>query len=285
MSKFWGRNIEIDGSWYATRQALDRETRGAATAVLPNPIRALGVAPNNIVQSYEFQVQQVLRNIETGSSIGRMLMNRINGSSCGLKIVPVGVDEILRNGDTTPVKCGPAKCFRVSTDVVIAFEPTAWNTPRFDVFTQTFRPVTGPIDPNGNFQPEDVLFHELVHTLRLYRGLFRPTPMGDFFETVEEYYAILLTNMYVTEVGRPKDRRADHRYPFRPLSAKPGLLSDTPQDFYFAHKDELERFIREMPDLCAPLGAAANPIAWNPIKAAVNNSTLNDQLDRLPTST
>ena len=125
-------------------------------------------------------------------------------------------------------------------------------------------------------QPDDVLFHEMVHVLRQFRGLFKPTRLGDGFEFVEEYYAVLLTNMYVTETGRPQDRRASHRLPFETLSSQQGTFADTPLDFYFTHKDELDAFIGEMPDVCTPLGHIGNPIAWNPIRIAMNRHIFDD---------
>jgi hypothetical protein len=58
--------------------------------------------------------------------------------------------------------------------------------------------------------PDEVLFHEMVHATRQMRGLFDPMPLGFMYDTEEEFYAILLANMYASETGRSVDLRSDH---------------------------------------------------------------------------
>jgi len=247
MSRYWGQRIVIDGTWY--------KTPGAIGALKPAPIPAPGVA-NSVVASYEYQTQEVLRKIENGSLVGRLVIKLINHSSRGLKIIPLAVDDFART-QAVPFKCVPVRCEHVHTDSIIWFEPSAWGSAR-----------TRAIDPRGNMQPDDVLLHEMVHSLRQIRGLFKPTPLGDGFQFVEELYAVLLTNMYVTEMGRPQSRRYGHSLPFVPLAAK-GQLADIANEFYLSYQDEIDAFVREMPDLCAPLGSTSCYIDWNPIFCAV----------------
>jgi hypothetical protein len=59
-------------------------------------------------------------------------------------------------------------------------------------------------------QPDEVLFHEMVHATRQMRGIFNPLPLGFFYDTEEEFFAILLANIYASETGRPIDLRSDH---------------------------------------------------------------------------
>jgi Effector protein len=59
-------------------------------------------------------------------------------------------------------------------------------------------------------QPDEVLFHEMVHATRQMRGILNPLPLGFLYDTEEEFFAILLANIYASETGRPVDLRSDH---------------------------------------------------------------------------
>ena len=58
--------------------------------------------------------------------------------------------------------------------------------------------------------PDEVLFHEMIHATRQMRGIFDPLPLGFLYDTEEEFYAILLANIYASETGRAIDIRSDH---------------------------------------------------------------------------
>ncbi|HEV3200620.1 MAG TPA: hypothetical protein VGZ73_22110 [Bryobacteraceae bacterium] len=234
----------IDGSWYSTN--------GPAVwgATKPKPIKEMGVAANSVVEGYEYQAQEVLRSISV-STIGRLLISLINASRRTLTIIPVGVN-LFSDTKAVPVSCSVDRCANVLTDSVIWFDPTPWGTS-----------MTAKIDPRKNMMPNDVLFHEMIHSLRQMRGLFKPARTGDVFQYVEEYYAVLFTNMFVTEIGRPGSRRADHALTFTPL---PAGVSDL--DFYLMHKKEVDDLVYEMPDFCKALGGNRGIIPWNPMWCA-----------------
>ncbi|MCL2714755.1 MAG: type III secretion system effector protein [Alphaproteobacteria bacterium] len=59
-------------------------------------------------------------------------------------------------------------------------------------------------------QPDEVLFHEMVHATRQMRGILDPLPLGWMYDTEEEFFAIVLANIYASETGRPIDLRSDH---------------------------------------------------------------------------
>src|SRR5215471_11355607 len=44
-------------------------------------------------------------------------------------------------------------------------------------------------------QPDEILFHEMVHATRQMRGIFNPMPLGFLYDTEEEFFAILLANI------------------------------------------------------------------------------------------
>ena len=52
-----------------------------------------------------------------------------------------------------------------------------------------------------SFQPDEVLFHELVHAARYLGGDFKKTPIPKMpeYDNEEEYFAVLITNIYISE--------------------------------------------------------------------------------------
>jgi hypothetical protein len=55
--------------------------------------------------------------------------------------------------------------------------------------------------------PEAVLFHELVHTLRIFHGVRNPIPTSEYkWMNEEEWLAVLLTNIYMSAGGSTRLR-------------------------------------------------------------------------------
>jgi hypothetical protein len=148
--KCWDNNIEIDGDWYTTR--------AAARVVKTAPVNTFDVRANSVVESREYLTREVLRKIQSRSRAGKLLLTLINSNRRTLKIVPVGADQYGETGTQT-VACNKSKCFKIQTDSVIWFEPTCWGTS-----------MTARVDPGKHMLPDDVLFHEMVHSLRQKRG-------------------------------------------------------------------------------------------------------------------
>jgi hypothetical protein len=55
----------------------------------------------------------------------------------------------------------------------------------------------------GSDSADEVLLHELVHAVRLMRGVFNKFAMSGGFENQEEFLAELVENVYRSEKGRP----------------------------------------------------------------------------------
>jgi hypothetical protein len=53
------------------------------------------------------------------------------------------------------------------------------------------------------FDPDEVMFHELVHISRQFRGLLNNAPVEGGFENHEEYLATTIANLYLSEKGKP----------------------------------------------------------------------------------
>jgi hypothetical protein len=131
-----------------------------------------------------------------------------------------------------------------------------------------------PVAPGPGSNYDEVALHELVHAVRELYGVFNQGPMRVIsngsnkliFGSIEEFIAILVTNIYHSENGRA-DLRADHffRGQYRSL-VKP--LTD-PQEFYKAYKAEIDslRTQKAMGDLFKDLAQIKCP--FNPIWHAV----------------
>ncbi|MBL8250499.1 MAG: hypothetical protein JNK31_02395 [Candidatus Competibacter sp.] len=75
------------------------------------------------------------------------------------------------------------------SDVVLFYSPEDWE--RKDS-------TDGP-----GFEPDEVLFHELVHATRDLRGFHTGLPVDGDFGNEEEYLATTLANLYLSEKGKP----------------------------------------------------------------------------------
>jgi hypothetical protein len=152
---------------------------------------------------------------------------------------------------------------KTNVDVQVQFTPSEWGTT-----------CTGP-----GASPDEALLHELIHAYRMLKGytpisLFVP---GFAYHTVEEFIAILLTNIHRSARHRPGLRK-DHRgmellYP--ELSTSAAFLSKirkhfelvrdlacanydlsqlyvrkdagafNPIDYFFRHSSELEKLFKQ----------------------------------------
>jgi len=115
--------------------------------------------------------------------------------------------------------------------------------------------------PRSGAQPDEVLFHEMVHSTREMLGLFDPLPLGFLFDAEEEFFAILLANIYASETGRPIDLRQNHH-------GFVHLLEDTDTKFIPNPSDPFYRLIAKLvtqqPVMALEIGKINCP--FNPIR-------------------
>ena len=82
------------------------------------------------------------------------------------------------------------------SDVTVRFTPSMWTS------VPTTQPrVTGAVAGPGS-RSDQVLLHEMLHGYRQMMGLLLCTATNDQYDTTEEYFAIVVTNIYVSEVFR-----------------------------------------------------------------------------------
>jgi hypothetical protein len=111
-------------------------------------------------------------------------------------------------------------------------------------------------------KPDEVLFHEMVHSARIMHGIISSQPLAYGYNTEEEFYAILVANIYASETGRSVDLRRDH------MSAEP-LLQNKNETFLPA-KDRgdyrftlTDKMARQQPTFCQQLAVVSAP--FNPV--------------------
>jgi hypothetical protein len=114
--------------------------------------------------------------------------------------------------------------------------------------------LNGVLPPAPGDERGEMLLHELVHSLQHVSGTLTNEPMhGTGFDTVSEFNAIVVTNVYSSERGRVL---RSHHHGFTPAQ-NPGAVQTNP---IFATR--LNQFRQAQPALAQRL--AAIRADWNP---------------------
>jgi hypothetical protein len=221
--RFWGKNICIDGSWIQNSPSRNDEN--------------LNRNPN--AEQFEIDTQNVLRKIEA-NKVGKCLITALGGAPRKATIRPLS-DQAQRKMSSTPV-----------------FDKDASNHIGSDVNIWFNHHITAG---GGHFQADDCLFHESVHALRQARGRFSSISMAGW-DNRDEFYAILLTNIYLSSTGRNEDLREGHGSATAPFK----LLTLTEDAFYRQYLDEILDFRVEMGEIADPVSMI--PTGWNPLRVA-----------------
>lgn len=100
-----------------------------------------------------------------------------------------------------------------------------------------------------------VLLHEMAHGLRQMRGRERGRAMPGGLENEEEFFAILVANIFASEKGLAL--RRDHAS---------GVLTNAAAWLVGVHLSRIQNMRRDLPDVCASLAAIGTP--FNPFRDA-----------------
>jgi hypothetical protein len=132
----------------------------------------------------------------------------------------------------------------------------------------------------GEHNPDETLLHELVHSLRELLGQFHRYPtVVSGYDNEEEFFAILLTNIYISEKGG-EVLRSSHHGAFGALS--PDLAGSEKflgkgDPVITVEKFENRRLIKKLAgqnyDVCSTIAAHVKA-AFNPIGEYMNNGSL-----------
>jgi hypothetical protein len=154
-------------------------------------------------------------------------------------------------------------------DAVIEFDP--WQYMYSDCF-RDLSPLV--LDPLHQFQADDVLFHEMVHALRIMRGLLLhrklETQVKVTFASVEEFYAVMITDIYVSECGGTlAGVRIDHGAAFHSIQDSPDYPQKDPGSYKKAFEEPIKKLCEQMGDLTRAIGNLVS-ISWNPLRYVYN---------------
>lgn len=227
-------------------------------------IKTFGFADQALWQrsadSYEKAIEQLFASIEK-TATGRAVLRAIDRTAPRAMMV----EPILHKPPGLPDAFAGAVDLKAArrrgSDTCIGFTPAHW-TPTTNMSHRTLTGAEYYYGPGA--QPDEVLLHEVVHGLRHMAGLrmTRNVPFQSGYDKFEEFYAILIANIYRSELRRP-DLRTDHRS-FKPLES---IGIKTQEDFYDyrLNKWHLEKLQRQQPSLFFDLQA---------VKAKFNPTTL-----------
>jgi len=127
----------------------------------------------------------------------------------------------------------------IGSDTIINFTPGMWTSP------QTSTAFGAASGTGPGVLPDEILFHEMVHGMRQMAGTAQcaATPDRPGMDTLEEFMAIVISNVYRSEANRP-GLRADHAgfLPLPPAQA-------TSQSFLDFDKDKPTNNLQRMKQL------------------------------------
>ena len=223
--------------------------------------------------------QEVVRylNLIAGTYSGRTLLNSIYARGRRLVIVPyvpTAKDPINAYAQFDNVLDATTKDFPVMGTIQVPGYgsipvPTQWigsgagSTVTLKYHPAVFRQYVANkhrIDPGAG--PGEILFHEMVHAMRMIHGKFLRTAVTEDagMDDFEEFCAILAANIYRSERGFSQLRTNHHD--FKAL----GKDLSKPQAYYSYFMDEIDLWFTSQKAFCLELAASNAP--FNPLKYA-----------------
>lgn len=219
-------------------------------STLTDDIISIVSKPKGVVD-YEKAVESVLDTlIKRTNGIGQILLNCLPADK-QIIISPYTDLHASISGNCNAI--GGDASFLERGDGRVYFTPSIWQSGGFCFNAK----ANGATD-------DEILLHELLHAYQGVRGtmdktkLFKPKKM---YDTVAELFAILITNIYMSENGKTKLRRDHNGFGELPAewSTSEGFLKD--QDFFYW----VEKFWFTEPQLVGMI--AASPVKFNPFRA------------------
>ena len=256
MSRFWGSNIVIEGS--TIKERFEDPLANLYPPGEGPPRFVTHDTSNPQAGTYEVSTQDVVRQI-SNTSVGGILIQQVNAwTSRTVTIRPLNAVAVdLTGADADDGQA--ARTRGAGSNVTIWYDPATWGNTNAKV----------GIDPANHYRADDILFHELIHALRMMRGLWNPVRIVNW-DNVEDLFAIMLTNIYLSSNNRNSDLRGDHQKLYHPLPNSLLRPSERQSDqaFYLQNDTYIDGLRQSMPELCAPITAIN--CSWNPLRAGVN---------------
>lgn len=241
--RYWGPNILIDGA--QVRASLDNQ-----------PLTTVANS-NADADAYEIRTQNVLREI-SGNPAGKILLD--------------GFTSLQHKVTIRPVNAAASRSFGAQAD---SNDPTAARSRTGSDSTLWYDSIhSNPVamqarDPDHHWRADDILFHECVHAMRQIMGVWRTAPMAEWKDT-EEFYAVMMTNIYLSRGGRDADMRGDYSPAFKALDPalrygySPTTHNREGQAFASKYNYEILSFRSDTFDVY--LDISKMPLGWNPLR-------------------
>ena len=148
-------------------------------------------------------------------------------------------------------------------DAAIQFTATMWGPRGQDPDTMVSTGTSGYSGPSTGM--DETLFHEMVHGVRFMLGILdTSTPVDKGYKNVEEYIAIVLSNIYLAEKGQ-RVFRADHGG-FTVLPNPDAFLQNA-QNVNLSPRKLIEKFHGQHRKMFKAIkDIPKNEARWNPIR-------------------
>ena len=230
--------------------------------------------------SYQNDVVALIGKLWWQSRVGRALLEEIKSAKFRLRIEPQPLGQVMPGVVKGPLKGATyvtrERPFSGAPELIfggkstgpepsILFVPaqdvTLWFTPGFGAAAKKLLPgvVTALLEDDAS------LVHELVHVARIMSGSFDAYEMKDGWQDREEFYAVLIQNIYLSE-----QKRHHLRVSYTSMSTTGNYLSLPPDAFAERYDYEILQFVM---DWCAfARKVSAIPCAFNPIRTRFKNS-------------
>ena len=216
-----------------------------------------------LTEAYEVKVTKQLNKIASVST-GIAVLKEISRSLSAIRIIPrldpsgndvlnaseYPTDRTLATQRGMPVLCttpGPAGMGGglpgLGSDAVVEYWAAIWET--------------GSSQSGPGTRPDEVLLHELVHAVRDMWGVSHVcSKVGGGYDNVEEFYAILVSNMYMSEQHQAT-LRANH-------GAYSPMKKEDEKNFLKTYHSLIEAFTEDQPFLASQLNLVK--CRFNPIR-------------------
>jgi hypothetical protein len=222
--------------------------------------------------AYEQQVAALLRMIHAQHT-GRLVLHWIRRAGKGIwvLIAPYGPYWQKKYGNANALSHGDLRLETISGDWSFSLKLAMKLNFSPGVYTPLCAAGLSSCGPG--MLPDEVLLHELVHMQRKVSGIskavsLKGTSLNDF-ENEEEFFAIAVQNLYISESGRAAGAgpgqtrlRADHAR---------GALSDDRSFAQFVNPDYIRliaKYCKQHPKLSS--GLAYSDAPFNPFRTYYN---------------
>ncbi len=244
MKTFRGIQYRIDGSHSFDARTLKVVSRNS-------PI---------VSDAFEQEIHKLLQTIDENTEVGARILKGISPWMRSIMIAP-GTDILarpLRGADALPQGFTHNNLTGTGrgTEGLVFINPAQ------------LRMASGPAA-----QKDAIVLHEIIHAIRVTHGLLQQRPMA-VYEDLEEFYAVTLTNMYISSAYPGKPLRGDHGMTplHKPgytnkvigLMSNPGLIEGNLYYFCMQNREDLLKLTKEMEALTFSLRDAK--CRFNPIR-------------------